>query len=329
MTMTVTMPHPGDSLPPWQFRPYLEVLRSEPPRPDPLDLLWHPTMTVVTAQPFVGKTWFTLHMVRALTTGEAFLGHKVSGEPHVVRYVGTDPGARGDISVRAKTLGIPNEGLHIGEGPLATWRSTSSAAAEAQRWADVGVTCAVFDHFLDLVGLADVSSNAQVKPVLNALTAVAEAGISVLFVHHAPKPGQGGHGGKGAMGSQVITAIPRRRVSLERVGSLTKVEVTSNDRAPHKFYCVLNATECREPDEQEEKATRKAAERNMADRREDAAAIIGAATDAERRFQKALGRVAARLKISTTDEGGRDVVRNLERLKLIEKNPEGLYVLAP
>lgn len=64
----------------------------------------------------------------------------------------------------------------------------------------------------------DVNNAAQVRPTLDALAAVAEHGIAVVLVHHSAKPGPQGYASRGPMGSQSISAVTRRTISLCRTG---------------------------------------------------------------------------------------------------------------
>lgn len=306
----------------------MEVLREARPGPDLVDGLVHPVFTVITGQPYGGKTWFTLHLAKAMTTGDPFAGREVAGGPHVVAHVPIDPGAAAEDSSRASALGIPSDRLLIVDRCRDTWGSTEQAAAQARHWAERGVTCAIFDNLLGLLPTgSDVNSAAQVRPTLDALAAVAEQGIAVVLVHHSAKPGPQGYAARGPMGSQNISAVTRRTITLTASGQRVEVDVKSNSGAAERFHLVLHGAECRLPTEEERPAApgRRARDHNRFE--QQAAEVLGRATAQQRRTAAALGRIAHGLGHSDSAEGGRKMVDKWLKVGTLVKAADGLIGL--
>lgn len=311
-----------------RLRPYVEVLREARPRPDLVDGLIHPVFTTITGQPYAGKTWFVLHLVRAVVTGTPFCGREVTGRTHVVAHVPIDPGAADEDSHRASTLDIPEDRLLIVDRCRDTWRSEELAAAQARHWVERGVTCAIFDNLLGLLPAgADVNSAAHVRPTLDALAAVAEQGIAVVLVHHSAKPGPQGHAARGPMGSQNISAVTRRTITLTTSGQHVEVDVKSNSGAAERFHLVLRGAECRLPTEEERPSSRGRKARDHDRFAEEAAAVLAQATPEQRQSAAALGRILHDLGYSSSVEGGRKKVDKWLKVGRLVKAADGSFQL--
>ncbi len=62
---------------------------------------------MIYGEPFVGKSFLLVSAMDALTTNHNFLGRSVTGKPHRIAYLGTDPGALDETKRRLEVLGNP------------------------------------------------------------------------------------------------------------------------------------------------------------------------------------------------------------------------------
>ncbi|MCU1591973.1 MAG: ATPase [Frankiales bacterium] len=281
---------------------------------------------MLTGQPFSGKTWLCLHMIRSVTTAEPLLGRVVNDGPHLVVYIPTDGGARSEDARRAQLLQTPPRRLLIADGDLSTWADVSAATELAQTWRGLGVTCAVFDNLHSLLpAAAEVNSDAHMRPIARGLQAVADTGIAVLVVHHSAKPGLHGSGGKGAMGSQLLTAWPRRMLHLDRPrrdAPLVRLRVTNNNTPSEELAFHLAAEICKPLDADEARAEHSGRLRDLERRAEQVRQTLVAASFEERGSITGLGRVVHRLGLSVSPDGGRKKAEYWKRCNLLEVDPE-------
>lgn len=281
---------------------------------------------MLVGQPFIGKSWLALHMIHALVTDSPLLGRHVQGGPHVVAYVPTDGGAASHDSARAASLQLPKGRLFICDRlDIATWADPALAVREARGWRRRGVTCAVFDPLLNFIpGTGEVNSDAHMRPVTRALQAVADEGIAVLVVHHSPKPGPHGVGGRGALGTQHLTAWPRRMLHLERPnpnGSKVNLSVTNNNSAPERLSFHLQGQECQPLSDTEGAQDAKARGRDLVWRANLVRAVLAEASPGDLKTRAALGRLVYALGHSASADAGVKRVRNWEALGLIDRDP--------
>jgi hypothetical protein len=178
-----------------------------------VDGLLSSTLTVIAADPAVGKTNLAVGLAAALLNGEAtFLGQDVLTELESVAFLSTD--ADGANSVRRRIAPLVDDPsrkrVHAMDAPMVgfDWDDFASAV-EA-----VAANFVVIDNVPGLV--EDVNSHAEARRVTRPLLALAEQGTAVLMLTHTAKPGPHGpaQGVNAPIGTRYWSIPARVKASL-------------------------------------------------------------------------------------------------------------------
>lgn len=215
----------------------LERLRNPPPAPVERKLKWRtakqlaaelgeqinqvgPYLVVGCLTEFdaflkVGKTSYTMALVRALTTGAPFIGVKTTKGPVV--YLNEASNASFKEALLRASLD-ESEDLHVvtwGEAGALDWDAQVAEAAAVAL--EVGAKVLVVDTFAQWARLVgdDENSSGRMLAAMAPLQRAAAKGLAVLVVRHARK--SGGDVGMSGRGSSAISAACDIILSLERI----------------------------------------------------------------------------------------------------------------
>lgn len=189
--------------------------------------------TIIFGQPKHGKSVLMTQLVHALANGEPFLGVSV-GEPRKVAVSLTDAGGWIDFMIQCEKLEIDIDNVVCLE--------------DAREDGDLNDAISQADVLIidNLDGLlppnADMNQRNGVRPTIERLNKAIGAGVPVILVHHANKPGQF-NSGKLLNGSQFITAWPRSILYLEENGKgagTHKLIVSGNHTRKREFRLALD-----------------------------------------------------------------------------------------
>jgi hypothetical protein len=168
----------------------------QPPVPLFDGLLLHETLTMVSGEPYTGKTLFLLAIALSLASGKPLLGRFPPKELRRVLFIGQDAPTwdyAGQALKLARGYGIAadelkhhevdlvlNEGIVITDKPFLEWLGQWHEATKF----DV----LMLDTLLDIHS-ADENSNAQMRVVMKQLKTIRDQlGCAILFSHHTGKP---------------------------------------------------------------------------------------------------------------------------------------------
>lgn len=168
----------------------------QPPPPLFDGLLLHRTLTMVSGEPYTGKTLFLIATALSLATGKPLLGRFPPKELRRVLFIGQDAPTwdyAGQALKLTRGYGIKpeelehyeidlvlNEGIVITEPGFLDWLSQWYEATKF----DV----LMLDTLLD-VHTADENSNSQMRIVMKLLKTIRDKfGCAILFSHHTGKP---------------------------------------------------------------------------------------------------------------------------------------------
>jgi len=167
-----------------------------PPEPLYEGLLLHETLTMVSGEPYTGKTLFLLATALSLASGKPLFGVYHPKELRRVLFIGQDAPTwdyAGQALKLARGYGIGaddlrhyevdlilNEGVIITEPSFLDW---------LKQWHDAtGFDVLMLDTLLD-VHNADENSNSQMRIVMKLLKSIRDTfGCAILFSHHTSKP---------------------------------------------------------------------------------------------------------------------------------------------
>jgi hypothetical protein len=290
-----------------------DAVAAAPPIEPVIRDLWVPSLTVITGQPFVGKSNLALMMADAVRAGAPFLGREVqfAGTP-CVAYAALDTDGLSEIGQLARQL------PHAGYGGLWLLSEPLPKPTDKDAWAGwiedmgaLGVTHLIVDNLTELIGAGDLNTNTGVYDAIRRLKEVGAAGIPVLLIHHAAAPGQFGES-KRPMGHQAIGAAARLTVHMRaRTGDYV-VETQSNRSASVTLTIKIDHEHLTAEvvDERVGKASsERKRQRDMDAKRAKAHRLLEGATADDLKNQSALGRRAATLGLASGD--GRNLVKAL------------------
>lgn len=172
------------------------------------------TLTVVAADPAVGKTHLAVGIAAALLNGDAeFLGQRITTSLESVAFLSTD--ADGANSIRRRIAPLL---YNIGRGRVHTMDYPLDRDFDWDEFADVvsdvGAELLIVDNIPGVVD--DVNDFAEVKRVTRSLLRLTEAGTAVLVLTHTAKPGATGpaQGVNAPIGTRYWTIPARLKGSL-------------------------------------------------------------------------------------------------------------------
>jgi hypothetical protein len=198
--------------------------------------LIHEGPTVLYGRPKAGKSYLALSLAVSLMTETPWLGSKVR-EQRRVAYWGLDPVQTGETKRRANEIpGLNNLmfcSLPPGPEP-AEWRSHS---ADLER---IGIDYLIIDNLTRLMPGKSVRDDDLVTPVLTNIDFMTRAGIGVLLIHHAGKPGEDGNPKTSPLGATAIEAWGRHFLRADAVKDRNTGEVS---RTLHSYGNDLSVPE--------------------------------------------------------------------------------------
>jgi hypothetical protein len=179
-----------------------------------VDGLLSTTLTVLAADPAVGKTNYAVGLAAALLNGEgAFLGREVLAEVDSVAFLSTDADGANSVRRRISPLvdDFAGKRVHALDYPVAggfDWDDLVEAVE------DVGAELLVVDNAPGLVD--DINAFSEAKRVTRPLLRLTEQGTAVLLLTHTAKPGLRGpaQGVNSPMGTRYWTIPARVKCSL-------------------------------------------------------------------------------------------------------------------
>ena len=171
----------------------------QPPEPLFEGLLLHETLTMVSGEPYTGKTLFLIATALSLASGKPLFGLYPPKELRRVLFIGQDAPTwdyAGQALKLARGYGIKpedlqhyevdfilNEGVLITEKPFLEWLGQWYEATKFE--------VLMLDTLLD-VHAADENSNSQMRLVMKLLKNIRDTfGTAVIFSHHTAKPSIG------------------------------------------------------------------------------------------------------------------------------------------
>jgi len=160
-------------------------LKALPPEPDWLwqGFLAPGSLTMLAGHPFAGKSMLVSGLLRALETGEPFLGRKTR-DASALLVTEEDQASLRDRAGRFGLFAIRSEYLDRSSSVGYEWSTLAAGAAE--RALAHNHRLLVIDTFPGLAGLGDEQENdaGAITSRLQPLQIAAGAGLAVLFLHH-------------------------------------------------------------------------------------------------------------------------------------------------
>lgn len=189
------------------------------------------SLSVLAAEPAVGKTHLAVAMAAALLNGEpSFLGCSITRSLSSVTFVCTDADGAGSVRRRlAPLVAVPAPGrVLVLDYPTRqghTWQDVVDIVA------GTGPGLLVVDNVLGVVG--DVNDAGEARKVTAPLVQLTRSGTAVLMLTHAQKPGPKGpaQGVNAAIGSRYWTVPARSKATMTTRHSdgRRQLTVTNND----------------------------------------------------------------------------------------------------
>ena len=183
-----------------------------------------PWLTLLSGQPKHGKSILAGHIAISLIQQAPLLGRNVTGENHVVAWLGYDAGWKQEVTSRwletSKGQIFFCDSLRSLEESL--WRQLANSLKEE------GVTLLIIDHLYGMAGALGLNDAEQVAVITNLLRPFYEDyGIAVLLLAQAGK-GQFSNGR--AAHSVAIEGEARAliRISDKRKNGARKIDLISN-----------------------------------------------------------------------------------------------------
>jgi AAA domain-containing protein len=214
-----------------RIRRGMDCLQGLIPRPPALfeGLMPERTITMISSEPGIGKTFFTLAMCHCLDQGKPLLGKFKAREKQRVFFLGQDaPDWDYDEQFRKLARGMD---IHETEVDFLTNGGGSftdrSFLLELQKWHDmVGYRTIIFDTLASFHEL-DEKDPRQMGGIMAILKRLRDQlGCSVIFTHHVRKPSDTPMSGNySARGSTVIPGSVDFHISLRRAGGRVLMEM--------------------------------------------------------------------------------------------------------
>lgn len=205
--------------------------------------LWYPyipvgKITLMTADPGTGKTFFSLYLASAVSTGRPFYGQSATQTrlPRVVIYQTAEDGIADTIKPRLEPMQPNFENIYVideSQEPI----TLSNYEQIEQAMKDLNPALMIFDPLQAYLG-ADVDMHRanEVRPVLSHIGQLAEKyKCAVIFIMHNSKMGQNKALYR-ALGSIDIPAIARSMLILGKHPDMPNLKVICHEKsslAPH------------------------------------------------------------------------------------------------
>ncbi|MFI7330667.1 AAA family ATPase [Micromonospora aurantiaca (nom. illeg.)] len=203
----------------------------------------HNKATVIFGRPKAGKSFVSLSIAHAITTGEDWLGQPT--EPRKVALWALDPGQKDEMKVRYDTIeGKP--------GLLITSIRPDYRPGYADEWwasftvelLERGVTVLVIDNLTRLLPAGSSTRfDDHVEPILSRLSELIDAGITVILVHHKGKFNEEQGSQKSPMGSTAIESWGRHFVDVTNHDKgLIELRAYGNDTQEFSVFAAFDPT---------------------------------------------------------------------------------------
>jgi hypothetical protein len=178
--------------------------------------------TMIIGQPMAGKSMLSTSLALALSNGDdEWLGRKVNGGPYQVAFGVTDPRAEGEAARRLKPHADDFLIGSVFDNHDDYWKTLADELVSA----DVDVF--ILDNVMGSIR-GEVNSASDARRFTDGLRYISAAGINLVVIHHAAKPGPGGEA-KTPMGSQHFKAWCRTLLHLGGTGDRRTLTVLSNN----------------------------------------------------------------------------------------------------
>lgn len=181
--------------------------------------LWYPyiprgKITLMTADPGIGKTFLSLYLAAQVSTGRPFYGETTGRAPAVAVYQTAEDGIADTIKPRLESMQPNFDNIYVydetGKG-----LSLSDDSTIEQIMKDLNPLLMIFDPLQAYLGSQiDMNRANQVRPVLGRIGALAEKyNCAIIFIMHHSKASQNAALYR-ALGSMDIPAVARSMLIL-------------------------------------------------------------------------------------------------------------------
>lgn len=199
--------------------------------------LIHRGSTIIFGRPEAGKSIVAQSLAWSAQNCDKWLGRKVN-QTVKVAYLPLDPQQHLELKQRAE--GMAGVQPYVPKGPLRrTSQDYSGFVADLK---ERGFGLIIIDNLLRLIPLGQsVRNDEGVQPILSVLDLVMDAGIGVVLVHHAGKPGENGIP-KTPTGSTAIESWARHLLRVERQGSALIITSYGNSAEEFQIKARIDLT---------------------------------------------------------------------------------------
>lgn len=183
------------------------------------DWLWYPyiprgKITLMTADPGIGKTFLSLYLAAQVSTGRPFYGEATGRDPAVAVYQTAEDGIADTIKPRLECM-QPNFANIFVYNESEKGLSLTDDSTIEQIMKDLNPLLMIFDPLQAYLGAQiDMNRANQVRPVLGRIGALAEKyNCAIIFIMHHSKASQNAALYR-ALGSMDIPAVARSMLIL-------------------------------------------------------------------------------------------------------------------
>ena len=181
--------------------------------------LWYPyipcgKITLMTADPGIGKTFLSLYLAAQVSTGRPFYGEAIGRAPAVAVYQTAEDGIADTIKPRLESMHPNFDKIYV-YNEISEGLSLSDDRTIEQIMKDLNPLLMIFDPLQAYLGAQiDMNRANQVRPVLGRIGALAEKyNCAVIFITHHSKASQNAALYR-ALGSMDIPAVARSMLIL-------------------------------------------------------------------------------------------------------------------
>lgn len=183
------------------------------------DWLWNPyipcgKITLMTADPGIGKTFLSLYLAAQVSTGRPFYGEATGRAPAVAVYQTAEDGISDTIKPRLECMQPNFDNIFVYNESEKGLSLTDDSTIE-QIMKDLNPLLMIFDPLQAYLGAQiDMNRANQVRPVLGRIGALAEKyNCAIIFIMHHSKASQNAALYR-ALGSMDIPAVARSMLIL-------------------------------------------------------------------------------------------------------------------
>lgn len=183
--------------------------------------LWYPyiprgKITLITADPGIGKTFLALYLAAQVSTGRPFYGDTTGRAPAVAVYQTAEDGIADTIKPRLECMQPDFDNIYVYD-EISQGLSLSDDRTIEQIMKDLNPLLMIFDPLQAYLGAQiDMNRANQVRPVLGRIGVLAEKyNCAVIFIMHHSKASQNAALYR-ALGSMDIPAVARSMLILAK-----------------------------------------------------------------------------------------------------------------